>query len=100
MFNGTITGRGLSDLMVGAVGSLEHGVPNLLIMDMNYIGLYGQDAWRLGDRVTLITFIHSFCESRDEIIVEVLSHSGFSLIYVSVGESLASGAQVRMRVSP
>ena len=53
MFNGTITGRGLSDLMVGAVGSLEHGVPNLLIMDMNYIGLYGQDAWRLGDRVTL-----------------------------------------------
>ena len=52
MFNGTITGRGLSDLMVGAVGSLEHGVPNLLIMDMNYIGLYAQDAWRLGDRVT------------------------------------------------
>ena len=52
MFNGTITGRGLSDLMVGAVGSLEHGVPNLLVMDMNYIGLYAQDAWRLGDRVT------------------------------------------------
>ena len=53
MFNGTITGRGLSDLMVGAVGSLEHGVPNLLIMDMNYIGLYGQDQWRMSDRVTL-----------------------------------------------
>src|SRR5262245_37064955 len=52
MFNGSTTGRGLSDLMVGAVGSLEHGVPNLLVMDMNYIGLYGQDAWRLGDRVT------------------------------------------------
>jgi hypothetical protein len=52
MFNGTITGRGLSDLMAGAVGSLEHGVPNLLIMDMNYIGLYAQDAWRIGDRVT------------------------------------------------
>jgi hypothetical protein len=52
MFNGTITGRGLADLMVGAVGSLEHGVPNLLIMDMNYVGLYAQDAWRLGDRVT------------------------------------------------
>ena len=53
MFNGTITGRGLSDLMVGAVGSLEHGVPNLLIMDMNYIGLYGQDQWRMSDRVTV-----------------------------------------------
>jgi hypothetical protein len=52
MFNGTATGRGLADLLVGAVGSLEHGVPNLLIMDMNYVGLYGQDAWRMGDRVT------------------------------------------------
>jgi Carboxypeptidase regulatory-like domain len=53
MFNGTITGRGLADLMVGAVGSLEHGVPNLLVMDMPYFGIYGQDAWRIGDRVTL-----------------------------------------------
>src|SRR4030095_8872862 len=53
MFNGRIPGRGLADLMVGAVGSLEHGVPNLLIMDMNYIGLYGQDQWRMSDRVTL-----------------------------------------------
>ena len=52
MFNGTITGRGLSDLLVGAVGSLEHGVPNLLVMDMNYVGLYAQDAWRLSDGVT------------------------------------------------
>jgi len=52
MFNGTITGRGLADLMVGAVGSLEHGVPNLLVMDMPYFGIYGQDAWRVGDRVT------------------------------------------------
>jgi hypothetical protein len=53
MFNGQTTGRGLADLMIGAVGSLEHGVPNLLIMDMKYIGLYGQDAWRMGDRVTV-----------------------------------------------
>ncbi len=52
MFNGQTTGRGLSDLLVGAVGSLEHGVPNLLVMDMHYIGLYAQDAWRLSDRVT------------------------------------------------
>ena len=53
MFNGQTTGRGLADLMVGAVGSLEHGVPNLLIMDMPYAGLYAQDAWRMSDRVTL-----------------------------------------------
>jgi len=53
MFNGQTTGRGLADLMIGAVGSLEHGVPNLLIMDMPYAGLYAQDAWRMSDRVTL-----------------------------------------------
>ena len=53
MFNGQTTGRGLADLMVGAVGSLEHGVPNLLVMDMIYAGLYAQDAWRMSDRVTL-----------------------------------------------
>ena len=53
MFNGQTTGRGLADLMIGAVGSLEHGVPNLLLMDMPYAGLYAQDAWRMGDRVTV-----------------------------------------------
>ena len=53
MFNGQTTGRGLADLMVGALGSLEHGVPNLLVMDMIYAGLYAQDAWRVSDRVTV-----------------------------------------------
>ena len=53
MFNGQTTGRGLADLLVGAVGSLEHGVPNLLVMDMIYAGLYAQDSWRMSDRVTL-----------------------------------------------
>jgi len=53
MFNGQTTGRGLADLLVGALGSVEHGVPNLLVMDMVYAGLYAQDAWRMGDRVTL-----------------------------------------------
>ena len=52
MFNGQTTGRGLADLMVGALGSVEHGVPNLLVMDMVYAGLYAQDSWRLSDRVT------------------------------------------------
>ena len=53
MFNGQTTGRGLADLLVGAVGSVEHGVPNLLVMDMDYVGLYAQDAWRMSERVTL-----------------------------------------------
>ena len=52
MFNGQTTGRGLADLLVGAVGSVEHGVPNLLIMDMMYAGIYAQDAWRMTDRIT------------------------------------------------
>jgi carboxypeptidase family protein len=52
IFNGQTTGRPMSDFLIGAVGSLEHGVPNLLVMDMKYIGLYGQDAWRVHDRVT------------------------------------------------
>lgn len=53
MFNGQTTGRGLADLLVGALGSVEHGVPNLLVMDVDYIGLYAQDARRMNDRVTL-----------------------------------------------
>ena len=53
MFNGQTTGRGLADLLVGALGSVEHGVPNLLVMDMVYAGLYAQDAWRMSSRVTL-----------------------------------------------
>ena len=52
MFNGQTTGRGLADLLVGALGSLEHGVPNLLVMDMVYAGVYAQDSWRVSDRVT------------------------------------------------
>ena len=51
--NGQTTGRGLSDLMVGAVSGMEHGNPNLLVMDMTYVGLYAQDSWRAMEGVTL-----------------------------------------------
>jgi hypothetical protein len=51
--NGQTTGRGLSDLMIGAVSGMEHGNPNLLVMDMTYLGLYVQDSWRARERVTL-----------------------------------------------
>ena len=53
IFNGQTSGRPIADLLIGAVGSVEHGVPNLLIMDMKYIGLYGQDSWRTTDRITI-----------------------------------------------
>jgi hypothetical protein len=52
-FNGQTTGRGLADFLIGAVSGMEHGVPNLLHMDMFYTGLYAQDSWRTGDRVTV-----------------------------------------------
>jgi hypothetical protein len=51
--NGQTTGRGLADLLIGAVSGMEHGNPNLLVMDMKYVGLYAQDSWRARDRVTL-----------------------------------------------
>jgi hypothetical protein len=50
--NGQTTGRGLSDFLIGAVSNLEQGGPALLYMNMWYVGLYGQDSWRMTDRVT------------------------------------------------
>ena len=52
-FNGQQTGLGLADLLTGRVGRLEHGGPALLPMDQWYLGVYGQDTWRLSPRVTL-----------------------------------------------
>ena len=52
-FTGQQTGLGLADFMMGRVGRLEHGGPALLPMDQWYVGLYGQDTWRLNARLTL-----------------------------------------------
>ena len=52
-FNGTVTGRGLSDFLTGQASSLEHGAPNSLHMNQWYLGVFAQDAWRATDRVTL-----------------------------------------------
>ena len=52
-FTGDATGRGLSDLLLGRVGRLEHGGPAILPMDQWYMGYYGQDTWRAGRRVTI-----------------------------------------------
>jgi hypothetical protein len=53
IINGQTTGSGLADFLIGAVSSMEQGVPNLLDMDMTYLGLYAQDSWNARDRVTL-----------------------------------------------
>ncbi|MBI4888856.1 MAG: TonB-dependent receptor [Acidobacteria bacterium] len=52
-FTGDLTGRGLSDLLLGRVGRLEHGGPAILPMNQWYMGFYGQDTWRAGPRVTI-----------------------------------------------
>ncbi|HXD17875.1 MAG TPA: carboxypeptidase regulatory-like domain-containing protein [Vicinamibacterales bacterium] len=52
-FTGDATGRGLSDLLLGRVGRLEHGGPAILPMDQWYMGYYGQDTWRVGRHVTI-----------------------------------------------
>ncbi len=51
--DGRATGLGLADLMVGRITTLEHGGPNILHIDNWYLGLYGQDAWRVSSRLTV-----------------------------------------------
>ena len=53
IFNGSATGLGLADLLVGRITTLEHGAKNLLQISNIYLGLYGQDSWRLSNRVTV-----------------------------------------------
>jgi TonB dependent receptor len=51
--DGRATGLGLADFMVGRITTLEHGGPNVLHIDNWYLGLYGQDAWRVSSRLTV-----------------------------------------------
>jgi Carboxypeptidase regulatory-like domain len=51
--NGQSTGLGLADFLLGRVSTLEHGAGNLLPMSMWYQGVYAQDTWRAGSRVTI-----------------------------------------------
>jgi hypothetical protein len=51
--NGQNTGLSLSDFLLGRVSTLEHGAGNLLPTAMWYNGVYAQDTWRAGSRVTI-----------------------------------------------
>ena len=53
--DGSQTGTGLSDFMVGRLGvnGLVQAAPNTLDMKQTYLGLYAQDSWRAGSKVTL-----------------------------------------------
>jgi hypothetical protein len=51
-----VTGLGLADFLLGRlnpVNGLVQAAPNTLDMEQGYLGLYGQDAWRIGSRITL-----------------------------------------------
>ena len=46
-FLGRQTGMGLADFVVGALDRLDHGAPSTLDMNQRYLGVFGQDSWRL-----------------------------------------------------
>ena len=52
-FNGQTTGLALADFLVGQASLVRHGAPGILNMNQWYVGAYGQDTWRVKDRVTL-----------------------------------------------
>jgi carboxypeptidase family protein len=53
--DGTQTGLGLADFMVGRMGvnALIQAAPNTLDMAQTYLGLYAQDTWRVGPKLTI-----------------------------------------------
>jgi len=53
IFNGRATGLALADFLTGQQSRLRHTAPGMLPLNQWYIGLYGQDAWRMSDRITL-----------------------------------------------
>ena len=53
IFDGSATGLGLADLLLGRITSVEHGAVQSLPVHGWYLGFYGQDTWRATERVTL-----------------------------------------------
>ena len=52
-FDGTVTGLGLADYLVGRMANLEVGGPGGADPAQTYLGLYAQDSWRATNRVTV-----------------------------------------------
>ena len=52
IFDGSASGLGLADLLLGRVTSVEHGRQQDLPIHSWYLGLYGQDTWRVTNRLT------------------------------------------------
>jgi hypothetical protein len=52
-FNGTATGLGLADFLLGRVSLLEQGDAGGVELSQWYTGVYAQDTWRAANRVTV-----------------------------------------------
>ena len=52
-FDGSATGLGMADFLVGRPNLLTQAGPNNLFMTEWYLGLYAQDSWRVSDKTTL-----------------------------------------------
>ena len=52
LIDGSATGLGLADFMLGRITSVEHGAVQDLPVHSWYLGLYAQDTWRATNRLT------------------------------------------------
>ncbi|HYR90432.1 MAG TPA: carboxypeptidase regulatory-like domain-containing protein [Terriglobia bacterium] len=52
-FNGTFTGLGLSDFLLGQLNSFTQSAPNALYIKQSFVGLYAQDSWKAVPRITI-----------------------------------------------
>jgi hypothetical protein len=52
-FDGSATGLGMADFLIGALSLLDVSAPNTLHERQWYVGAYGQDTWKLSSRFTL-----------------------------------------------
>jgi carboxypeptidase family protein/TonB-dependent receptor-like protein len=50
--NGSVTGLGLADFLLGQVNQIRQANPNPINIYQNFFGLYGQDTWKLTPRFT------------------------------------------------
>lgn len=51
-FTGAATGAGLADFIAGDLDTFTQGVPNTLFVTKWYVGLYGQDTWKVSPHLT------------------------------------------------
>jgi hypothetical protein len=52
-FNGTVTGLGMADYLIGRPNQFTQSGPATMITHRWYVGMYGQDTWKVTPRVTL-----------------------------------------------